>query len=115
MVFFLLNHDARVFDLHLLDRVDHLVPLMVDVHAHRAQLFDELFDLTLSGISPHIANVLVGFSSEDLVDGSRHAVGDSHLRFIGRAQTKFKCVVFGSVERAALFGCPLRGLDEDFS
>ncbi|NJM09606.1 MAG: hypothetical protein HC883_01510 [Bdellovibrionaceae bacterium] len=58
--------------------------LVADIHAEAPELADKLLDLLFDGVAAHVAEVLVGFASKYLEDGSRESVCNSDFGLIAR-------------------------------
>jgi hypothetical protein len=59
--------------------------MMLNLNAEIFELLDKEFDLVLLWIPPHIANLLVGISGEDLIDSPRDPIGYGDLCLVGRS------------------------------
>jgi len=87
-----LDH-AGCIDSHSVLRNDHLMIVVHDVHTHSFELADKGTNLLLMRVAPHIANLLVAISSEDLVNCTSNSVGDGNLGFVGRSESISELIV----------------------
>ena len=62
--------------------MNHLMSVVIDLNTERTQLSQQALDLLLSGIAPHIANVLVFIASQNFVNDTCELISDGYLGFI---------------------------------
>lgn len=75
--------DAGLLDGHFPNtRYDHLMIVMLNIHAKIFELSDETLHLFLVRISAHIAYVFELRSAEDLVNCARQPICNGNLGFV---------------------------------
>lgn len=54
-----------------------------NIDTQSTKFFDQLFNLTLSWVAPHVANLFVALSAQNFEYGTRKTISDGHLRLVG--------------------------------
>ena len=69
-----------------------------DVYTHRLKLTHKGADFLFMRVTPHISNLLVAISGEDLINSSSNSIGDCNFGLVGGAKTVSKLVVLCPVK-----------------